>query len=199
MKTLSSSLSKLRDLENLTICYYPMYAPMSGIEGLVLDCDQLKHLNLRIYMPRLPDEQHFPWHLRNISLAECCLKEDPMPILEKLLQLNEVSLSHQSFCGKRMVCSDGGFPQLQKLDLCGLEEWEEWIVEEGSMPRLHKLTIRNDPKLKELPDGLKFITSLKEVHVILNNWDFKKKLSRGGEDYYKVQHIPDVQFINCDL
>nr|BAA87956.1 PRM1 homolog [Arabidopsis thaliana] len=49
MKTLSSSLSKLRDLENLTICYYPMYAPMSGIEGLVLDCDQLKHLNLRIY------------------------------------------------------------------------------------------------------------------------------------------------------
>ncbi|CAD5315840.1 unnamed protein product [Arabidopsis thaliana] len=195
MKTLSSSLSKLRDLENLTICYYPMYAPMSGIEGLVLDCDQLKHLNLRIYMPRLPDEQHFPWHLRNISLAECCLKEDPMPILEKLLQLNEVSLSHQSFCGKRMVCSDGGFPQLQKLDLCGLEEWEEWIVEEGSMPRLHKLTIRNDPKLKELPDGLKFITSLKEVHVILNNWDFKKKLSRGGEDYYKVQHIPLVRFL----
>ncbi|EFH64455.1 hypothetical protein ARALYDRAFT_475351 [Arabidopsis lyrata subsp. lyrata] len=195
MKTLSSSLSELRRLENLTICYYPMYAPMSAKEGLVLDCANLKHLNLRIYMPRLPDEQQFPSYLRNISLAECCLKEDPMPILEKLIHLNEVSLSHQSFCGKRMVCSGGGFPQLLKLDLCGLDEWEEWIVEEGSMPLLHKLTLRNDPKLKEFPDGLKFITSLKELHVILNNWDFKKKLSRGGEDYYKVQHIPLVRFL----
>ncbi|KAF3537392.1 hypothetical protein F2Q69_00025150 [Brassica cretica] len=47
-----------------------------------------------------------------------------------------------------MVCSRGGFPQLQKLRFDGLNEWEEWIVEEGSMPLLHTLHISYCRKLK---------------------------------------------------
>ncbi|XP_010461937.1 PREDICTED: probable disease resistance protein At1g59620 [Camelina sativa] len=195
IQDLSSSLSQLRHLESLNICYYSMYAQLRGGEGLVLDCAHLKQLNLRIYMPSLPAGQRFPSHLRNITLAECCLKEDPMPILEKLRHLNEVSLSHKSFLGKRMVCSSGGFRQLQKLDLCGLDEWEEWIVEEGSMPLLQKLTIRNCHKLKELPNGMKFIISLKELNIYTVHLEFKDKLSMGGADYYKVQHISRVQFV----
>uniref|UniRef100_A0A0D2ZZV5 NB-ARC domain-containing protein n=1 Tax=Brassica oleracea var. oleracea TaxID=109376 RepID=A0A0D2ZZV5_BRAOL len=79
-----------------------------------------------------------------------------MMILQKLLHLKYVTLIG-SFCGGRMVCSRGGFPQLQNLEFDGLEEWEEWIVEEGSMPLLHSLWIDSCPKLKELPDGLRFI------------------------------------------
>ncbi|XP_010449522.1 PREDICTED: probable disease resistance protein At1g59620 isoform X2 [Camelina sativa] len=195
VETLSSSLSELRHLENVAIYYYKMYAHTNDEEGLVLDCVQLKQLKLRIYMPRLPDEQHFPSHLRNISLTECCLEEDPMPILGKLLHLNEASLLNKSFCGRRIVCSGSGFPQLQKLYLFGLEEWEEWIIEEGSMPFLHTLTIRNCQKLKELPDGLRFIISMKKLNITLGNWDFKRKLSKGGEDYNKIQHIPLVGIV----
>ncbi|KAL1209841.1 putative disease resistance protein [Cardamine amara subsp. amara] len=187
METLSSSLSELSHLENLTI----HGDSTKDEEGFVLDCVHLKQLKLwRIYMPRLPDAQHFPSHLTTLFLYKCGLEEDPMPILEKLLQLKEVSLGERSFSGKRMVCSGGGFPQLLKLKFSYLEEWEEWIVEEGSMPLLHTLDIRLYKKLKELPDGLRFITSLKELKIFGATLEFKEKLSRGGEDFYKVEHIP---------
>ncbi|VVB00027.1 unnamed protein product [Arabis nemorensis] len=160
----------------------------------VLDCIHLKQLELRIHMPKLPDEQHFPAHLTTISLTGCRLEEDPMPILEKLLHLDEVTLWYRSFSGVRMVCSAGGFPQLHKLVLCGLEEWKKWIVEEGSMSLLHTLDIRCWSKLKELPNGLRFVTSLKDLTSIFMGRRVKERLSEGGEDYYKFQHILSVIF-----
>ncbi|KAL1197760.1 putative disease resistance protein [Cardamine amara subsp. amara] len=214
METVSSSLSELTHLENLSI----YDDSTKDEEGFVLDCVHLKRLSLFMYMPKLPKEQHFPSHLTTLSLSDCGLEEDPMPILEKLLQLKEVTLRRESFSGRRMVCSGGGFPQLQKLELAGLEEWEEWIVEEGSMPLLHTLSIINCEKweewiveegsmpllhtleiwgctkLKELPDGLRFITSLKELKIFGATLEFKEKLSTEGEDFYKVQHIPLFKF-----
>ncbi|EOA33592.1 hypothetical protein CARUB_v10019740mg [Capsella rubella] len=217
VETLTSTLSRLEMLEDLTIIYV----------------NQLK----------LPALQHIPSHLTTIYLSGCCLEEDPMPILEKLLQLKSVVLGLNSYVGRRMDCSGRGFPQLQilKLDyLCELEEWvveegsmpllhtliikwcpklkklplgqrfiipklqklsigflkelEEWIVEEGSMPLLHTLKIRNCDMLKELPDGLKYITSLKELSIRTQEKELQKKVSKGGEDYYKIQHIPLLDY-----
>ncbi|KAG2301254.1 hypothetical protein Bca52824_029905 [Brassica carinata] len=160
METLSSSISNLSHLERLTIDE-EFYTPKNDDEeGFVWDLFHLKQLKLRIYMPRLPDAQHFPSHLTTIFLRSCGLKEDPMPILEKLIHLKEIILYDRSFSGRRMVCSTGGFRQLEKLKLKGLKEWEEWIVEEGSMTLLHTLEISSCPKLKDLPDGLQFMTSL---------------------------------------
>jgi hypothetical protein len=64
-----------------------------------------------------------------------------------------------------------------------------------AMPLLRALTICNCRKLK-LPGGINYITSLKELTIVGMKW--KEKLVPGGEDYYKVQNIPNVQFINCD-
>ncbi|ESQ29555.1 hypothetical protein EUTSA_v10023945mg, partial [Eutrema salsugineum] len=195
METLSSSLSELKHLENLTIYDdYKLYAPTND-EGFFLDCKNLKQLKLSIYMPRLPDVQRFPSHLTSITLSGCCLEEDPMPILEKLLHLYDVSLLNKSFFGSRMVCSVGGFPQLKKLILSTLYELHEWIVKEGSMQLLHSLTILNCRKLTELPDGLRFITSLEELDMNTHTLEFWKKLSRGGEEYYKIQHIPLLNIV----
>ncbi|CAA7047411.1 unnamed protein product [Microthlaspi erraticum] len=191
METLSSSLSELRDLESLRI---QDYSPRKDKEGLVLDSINLKELDLSIYMPRLSDEQHIPSQLTTINLKNCRLEEDPMPVLEKLLHLKEIKLWERSFVGRRMVCLGGGFPQLQKLYLCGLDEWEEWIVEEGSMQLLHTLKIHQCEKLKELPDGLRFITSLKNLSVPLQNY---RDFSQGGEDYHKIQQTPPVTLHVC--
>ncbi|KAL1194378.1 putative disease resistance protein [Cardamine amara subsp. amara] len=188
METVSASIGGLRHLEHLDI--RDDRSKRNVEEGIVLDFSHLKCLTLFMYMPNLLKEQHFPSHLTTLTLRKCGLEEDPMPILEKLLQLKEVTLGYESFSGRRMVCSGGGFPQLQKLQFLGLEEWEEWIVEEGSMPLLHTLSIRLCEKLKELPDGLRFITSLKELYIIGAPLEFKEKLSREGEDFYKVEHIP---------
>ncbi|KAL0692252.1 hypothetical protein Bca4012_059432 [Brassica carinata] len=196
IETLSSSLSKLSHLERLTIYNNEeFYNPTNDDEeGFVWDFVNLKQLALEIYMPRLPDAQRFPSHLTTIYLQCCRLKEDPMPILEKLLHLKEIFLYDRSFSGRRMVCSTGGFRQLQKLVFYGLKEWEEWIVEEGSMPLLHSLEIRRCPKLKELPDGLRFITSLKSLSSYGMASEQKNRLLKGGKDYYKVQHIPSIKF-----
>lgn len=72
-----------------------------------------------------------------------------------------------------------------------MDKAEEWIIEQGSMSYLHTLTIIKCTKLK-VPDGLRYITSLKELTVVTMTW--KEELSEGGEDYCKVQHIPLVQF-----
>uniref|UniRef100_A0A1J3FXF3 Putative disease resistance protein n=2 Tax=Noccaea caerulescens TaxID=107243 RepID=A0A1J3FXF3_NOCCA len=188
-ETLSASIGGARHLEDLEIAY-------EGSKGIKLDGTELnfiniKQLKLHICVPILSDGLHFPSQLTYIYLDGCRLEKDPMPILEKLLHLKEVILSHRSFSARRMVCSGGGFPKLHKLMIYGLDELEDWIVEEGSMPLLHTLVI-SCKKLKELPDGMRFITSLKELRLYSMGEQWKEKLSEGGEDYYKVQHIPSV-------
>ncbi|CAH8256476.1 unnamed protein product [Arabidopsis lyrata] len=129
---------------------------------------------------------HFPSHLTTISLTDCRLVEDPLSMLEKLPNLYELSLLNTSFCGRRMVCSGGGFPQLHKLKLSGLDDLEEWIVKEGSMPLLHTLSIRRCNKLKEHLDGLRFFSSLEELNIYTVHLEFMEALSKEGEEYCKI-------------
>ncbi|CAL9238288.1 unnamed protein product [Arabidopsis halleri] len=188
LETLSASISGLKRLEGLSII--DDIRPERRIkEGIVLDFIHLKKLKLHIKLPR---QQHFHSHLTSISLSHCFLEEDPMPILEMLLQLKKVSLVYKSFSGRRMVCSSGGFSQLQLLSIVQLAELEEWIVEEGAMPLLHDIVLVFCDKLKEVPDGLRFIYSLEALTMGMK---WKKRLSEGGDDYYKVQHIPFVEFM----
>ncbi|KAL1198867.1 putative disease resistance RPP8-like protein 4 [Cardamine amara subsp. amara] len=196
IETLSSSLRKLRNLERFHLI--DLFRNMADSVGeFVLDLIHLKEIVLCMRMPRFPDQFRFPPHLAHIRLLNCKMEEDPMPVLEKLLYLKSVRFM-SAFVGRRMVCSKDGFPQLFALLISEESELEEWIVEEGSMPCLRTLTISNCKKLKEIPDGLKYITSIKELKIEGMKKEWKEKLVSGGENYYKVQHIPNVQFINCD-
>ncbi|CAH2038395.1 unnamed protein product, partial [Thlaspi arvense] len=197
-ETLSSSLHELRNLETLSI-YDGQKISADRIHGgeIVMDFIHLKELTLSMHMPRFPDEYRFPPHLAHIWLIGCRMEEDPMPILEKLLHLKSVCFSSGAFLGRRMVCSRGGFPRLCALKVSYQKEMEEWRVEQGSMPCLRTLTIDNCRKLKELPEGLSYVTSLKELKIERMKRDWSEKLVPGGDDYCKVQHIPSVQFINC--
>nr|ABW24171.1 LOV1-like protein [Olimarabidopsis cabulica] len=196
-ETLSSSLRQLRALEVLHLYDSPETRVAYHGGEIVLDCIHLKELELAMHMPRFPEQYQFHPHLSHIYLWCCCIEEDPIPILEKLLRLKSVILAFGAFIGRRMVCSTGGFPQLCFLKLEYLEELEEWIVEEGSMPCLCVLTIRDCKKLK-LPDGIRYVTSLKELTIVGMKKKWTEKLVPGGEDYYKVENIPNVQFIKCD-
>ncbi|KAL1198813.1 Disease resistance protein RPP8 [Cardamine amara subsp. amara] len=196
IETLSSSLRKLRNLKTLDLIDL-FRSRADSVGEFVLDLIHLKDMVLFMRMPRFPDQFRFPPHLAHICLGNCSMEEDPMPVLEKLLHLKSVRLLF-AFVGRRMVCSKDGFPQLFSIGIFEESELEEWIVEEGSMPCLRSLTIDNCKKLKELPDGLKYITSLKELKIKGMKKEWKEKLVSGGEDYYKVQHIPNVQFINCE-
>ncbi|WZZ49203.1 hypothetical protein YC2023_049310 [Brassica napus] len=189
---LASSLCELTNLEELRLTGDNQSDGAYDVD-FVCNFVRLRHLDLNIHMTRLPDHSRFPPHLAHITLRHCQMEEDPLQILEKLLHLKSVELSFSAFVGRKMVCSKGGFPQLCKLDIMFLYDLEEWIVEEGSMPCLRTLSIRFCDKLKELPEGLKYITSLKELKITDKNKEWKTTLVPGGESYHKVQHIPSVQ------
>ncbi|CAN6895549.1 unnamed protein product [Brassica oleracea] len=198
-QTLSSSLHELRNLETLSVHdRQKIRVNDHGGGDIVLDFIHLKDLTLSMHMPRFLDQYRFPPHLAHIWLIGCRMEEDPTPILEKLLHLKSVYFSSGAFLRKRMVCSRGGFPQLRSLKMSYQKEMEEWSVEEGSMPCLGTLSIDNCKKLKELPDGLMYITSLKELKIERMKREWWERLIPSGEDYCKVKHIPNVQFINCD-
>ncbi|XP_031256139.1 disease resistance protein RPP13-like [Pistacia vera] len=99
-------------------------------------CLHLRHLSLNGKMEKLPGEMHevLP-NVESLSLSGFKLVDDPMPILEKMLNLTELELSDDCYCGKKMVCTAKGFPRLEILTL-DTQVLEEWQIEEGALPVL---------------------------------------------------------------
>ncbi|XP_017641147.2 putative disease resistance protein At1g50180 [Gossypium arboreum] len=161
---------------------------------LLLSCVNLCKLILQVKIEKLPDFHHFSSSIAYLHLRECELVEDPMSTLEKLPNLRVLELYVYAFIGEEMVCSAPGFPKLESLTLYGLWNLEEWEVEEGAVPALFYLEIKGCKKLKMLPDGLRFITTLQELKIEYMPKDFKDKMVQGREDFYKVQHIPSIIF-----
>ena len=103
-----------------------------------------------------------------------------------------------SFLEKDMVCSERGFPLLQYLFLSNLFSLEEWRVEEGAMPSLSHLTINYCIGMKTIPDGLRFVTTLRQLEIKNMMKSFKDRLDEGRLDFDKVKHVPSLVFQNCD-
>ncbi|XAR49111.1 hypothetical protein NMG60_11032181 [Bertholletia excelsa] len=132
-----------------------------------------------------------------LKLVRSELEKDPMPVLEKLCNLKSLMLI-DTFLGKEMVCLAGVFPHLKYLVLWSLRELEEWKLEEGALPSLSKLRIVHCKKLKMIPDGLRFVSTLQELEIQWMPLEFANRLQvidgREGEDFHKVQHIPSITF-----
>lgn len=128
--------------------------------------------------------------------------EDPMPVLEKIATLRYLYLHLFTFIGFEMKCSATGFPQLRDLILEMLPNLIIWRVEEGSMPVLSTLGIVACSKLKELPEGTKFLNSLQTLTLYAMPLDFCDRLrmenGEQGANFYKVAHIPSLQILHAE-
>nr|CAB3495695.1 unnamed protein product [Digitaria exilis] len=113
-------------------------------------------------LDKLPESRVFPQGLRKISLTADAIKEDPMPILEKLPCLVELLLT--GYRGRTMFCSAGGFPRLQELELLYFAT-EAWMMEVGAMPMLSMMTLYYFLNMKKLPEGLLHLPSLKQLSL----------------------------------
>ncbi|MFQ6653531.1 hypothetical protein Gotur_024885, partial [Gossypium turneri] len=149
-------------------------------------CTSICKLSIDAAISELPEYQYLSSQLAYIQLLLCDFEEDPMPTLEKLPNLKILEIE-ASFRGKEMFFSAQGFPELKSLILTKLDKLEEWKVDEGAMPSLQRLEIRHCPRLKMLPEGLRFITTLKELKIKSMPKAFKDRLEEGGEDFYKVK------------
>ncbi|KAL5567302.1 hypothetical protein UlMin_030466 [Ulmus minor] len=121
-------------------------------------------------------------NLVKVTLISTRLVDDPMPIFGKLSKLRILTLGNRSYFGKKMVCCKDSFPQLESLSIQDLENLEEWSVEEGTLSKLCHLKIQNCPKLKSYPDGLRNITTLKEIEIIKMSEGFKPSFDQEGGD-----------------
>ncbi|KAH6821923.1 hypothetical protein C2S53_002808 [Perilla frutescens var. hirtella] len=156
----------------------------------------LQKLDLIGVINKLPEHCHFGQSLTKLTLRSSKLKEDPLTTLEKLPSLHTLILRKNAFAGSEICCSSQGFPSLTLLELQGLTDLENWRIEEGAMPNLYCLKIDECIKLRMVPEGIKFIASLREL-VIVNMPDaFKCRVQKvqeeGGEDIHKVGHIPSI-------
>ncbi|XP_075659894.1 putative disease resistance protein At1g50180 [Castanea sativa] len=166
--------------------------------SLISRCPNVEKLNiLNSIKKKLPEAHQFSQNLAKLTLFKTRLEEDQMATLEKLPNLKILNLLYEAFEGKNMVCSERGFPLLQSLFLSELFQLEEWRVEEGALPNLCHLEIVCCPRLKMIPDGLRFVTTLQKLEIKSMQKSFKDKLDKGGPDFDKVKHVSSIAFQNC--
>jgi hypothetical protein len=125
-------------------------------------------------LDKVPECNHYSKSLRSFSLTAYAIKQDMMPVLEKLQCL--VVLKLDGYSGRSMSCSASGFPRLQDLHLEEFFYTEEWKIEVGAMPKLSNLILFRFPKMRKLPDGLLRLPSLNHLEL------FKVSLVPVGDD-----------------
>eukprot|EP00268_Persea_americana_P066896 TRINITY_DN9155_c0_g2_i2.p1 TRINITY_DN9155_c0_g2~~TRINITY_DN9155_c0_g2_i2.p1 ORF type:complete len:106 (+),score=7.19 TRINITY_DN9155_c0_g2_i2:330-647(+) len=81
-----------------------------------------------------------PPNLVQLHLVRSKLKQDAIFRLEKLQHLKILRLHCESYLSEQMICSPGGFPRLEFLELDCLP-LEQWIVEEGAMISLKSVKV----------------------------------------------------------
>ncbi|KAL2329834.1 hypothetical protein Fmac_017415 [Flemingia macrophylla] len=165
------------------------------VENLVLGCPSLCKLHIEGQVKRMPKAPIFPPQLAKLTLWGCRLVEDPMVTLEKLPNLKFLN-GWDMFVGQKIVYSQNGFPQLKVLVLSSLLNLNEWTIENQSMNSLHRLSISDCPSLNSVPDGLRFLSSLRVLEIKWMPISFKTRLGTAGEDYDKVQHVSSIVFLN---
>ncbi|XVF11686.1 hypothetical protein REPUB_Repub08aG0049000 [Reevesia pubescens] len=154
---------------------------------------RLNKLNLGGFMQKLFDVHDFPPNLTELTLHGSFLMEDPMETLEKLPSLRVLKLKHSAYVGKQMVCSNGGFPQLQFLKLSFLYSLRTWRIEEGAMANLKELHIVECKLSRIVPRGLWPVTTLTNLKLGYLPHDFEMKVQdRKGENWYRIEHVLPV-------
>ncbi|KAK0596197.1 hypothetical protein LWI29_013525 [Acer saccharum] len=140
----------------------------------------LRDLYLLGILPYYVIDVHFlPPNLRKLTLSLSQLTCDPMPVLGKLPHLIRLRLFGDSYTGKQITCLSGGFLKLRLLNLWKLL-LQDWTVEEGAMPCLNELEIRDCYNMKP-PEGLKNVTTLREL--VITNSSTKKIYLIKGRDF----------------
>ncbi|KAL8138741.1 hypothetical protein V2J09_004742 [Rumex salicifolius] len=175
-----------------------------GTELPRLELSHCEHLRSMILQGRISDELplRFPQNLTKLELYFSQLKgQDPMEILGKLPNLKIVWLWN-AYLGRQMICRNGMFPKLEYLMLSCLLHLEDWVIEEGAMPRLNKLIISTCGELTQLPDGMRFLTALQQLVLQCMSLDLVLNVRRvrdgtinyeeGGEYALMIKKIPSI-------
>ncbi|XP_058086485.1 putative disease resistance protein RGA3 [Magnolia sinica] len=109
-------------------------------------------------------------NLVSVGLLGCknCKHLPPLGQLPNLKRLDINGMDGVKQVGREFCGDNGikGFPKLEKLEFYRMLNWEKWSgVEEGEMQCLHSLKIGECRKLTSLPDGLRYLVSLRTFEI----------------------------------
>ena len=120
--------------------------------------------------------------------------EDPLKVLQALPNLMHLSLN-DGYRGEQLHIEGGGFQKLKFLALQNLGGLNKLIIDEGALPLLEKLVIKECPQLKEVPSGIHHLKSLQKLELWEMPTEFVLSLQPDeGPNFGKVKHIPSVSF-----
>ncbi|XP_027120877.2 probable disease resistance RPP8-like protein 2 [Coffea arabica] len=195
----SSHLSRtLLDIKNFD-CYSE--ERVSFIPSL-FSCGVLKSLRMEGHMGKVPEVSTISSSFTEIVLSGSEFERDPMETLEKLPNLRILVLEIEAFVGKNMNCSAPGFPELRCLKLSKLYSLEAWEVAEGAMHKLFTLEISKCRRMEMLPEGLKYVSSLRKLKISMMPEQFVGRLHKvdgiGGEDLHKINSNCAIKFGSDD-
>ncbi|KAB2614576.1 disease resistance protein [Pyrus ussuriensis x Pyrus communis] len=166
---------------------------------IVLSCPHIYKLELRGRIREQSLEGLLGYeNLTKMSLWSTGLQLESLKILEKIPNLRMLWLHACSFDENvtEVVVSEEGYPNLEFLELQLLWELKSWRIEKGGMPSLRRLSIVACSELRAVPEGLENVTTLKELTIQYMTQRFCSRVGEGGEDFYKIQHVPSLLIVN---
>ncbi|TKY70092.1 Disease resistance protein RPM1 [Spatholobus suberectus] len=188
---LCSSIEKMINLRSLSITAIED-DEIIDIHNISRPPQYLQQLYLGGRLDKFP---HWISSLKNlvrVFLKWSRLKEDPLVHLQDLPNLRHLEFL-QVYVGETLHFKANGFPSLKVLGLDDLDGLKSMTVEEGAMPGLKKLIIQRCNLFKQVPLGIEHLIKLKTIEF----FDMPEELitalrPSGGEDYWRVQHVPAV-------
>ncbi|XP_057547930.1 probable disease resistance RPP8-like protein 2 isoform X1 [Amaranthus tricolor] len=204
-------LKKSPNLKKLKLEWETYYSKSNKLEYF----DQLSQdfYQLSVLILTGPIEEkvslRFPPTLVELELENSGITaQDPVPIIGRCCpKLKVLRFKNNAYLGTEMRFCAGKFQSLVELVIEGMYELETWVIETGALPRLEKLFLKYRTKLERLPEGIRFITTLRELVLHFMPRSFCEKLVHveqdyltsvvdkiKGEDFYLIQHVPDIKF-----
>ncbi|XP_057546178.1 disease resistance protein RPP8-like [Amaranthus tricolor] len=170
LDTIFGSLIKSLNLRKLKLEWDNFSSNLTKLQSLDIDtlnkhCCKLSALILDGPIKENDHAIRFPPNLVVLELKWSGIKgHDPFLLIgnccPKLKVLKFVNVAYR---GTEMRCSAGAYPCLIELVVDCMYELETWVIETGALPRLEKLFLYNTRKLTRLPEGLRFVTTLREL------------------------------------
>nr|XP_010942930.2 disease resistance protein RPM1-like [Elaeis guineensis] len=131
--------------------------------------------------------------LRKLHLGWSGLREDPLGSLSQLTSLVQLVL-RKAYDGQQLWFRSGWFPNLKRLILFDMPELNQVEVEDDAMASLKYLDLDRLPKLKDVPRGIEYLTSLQELYLMDLHPEFRGRFEESN-DKNKVQSIPNAYYI----
>uniref|UniRef100_A0A5B6Z9X8 Putative disease resistance protein RPM1-like n=1 Tax=Davidia involucrata TaxID=16924 RepID=A0A5B6Z9X8_DAVIN len=162
------------------------------MDALLSTPPHLKGLALVGKLERVPHWFHSLQCLTTLCLRWSRLGEDPLPYIQALPNLGELTLANAYEGNQLRFCM--GFQKLTELYLVNLPQLNEIIIEKGVMQGLQKLFLRKCMELKMLPHGIEYLRNLQELLLKTVSNELAERISgEGSVDRPKVRHIPLIK------